>query len=58
MATEALMYFAGVAKPYAMRDQDWIAFQAITGEQDCERWVGRTIRLYPVNFPEPDLEPF
>jgi hypothetical protein len=57
-ASEGLIYFVGVAKPYSLRDDDWIAFQAITGEADWNRWMGRTIRLYPVNFPRPDLEPF
>jgi hypothetical protein len=60
IATEARIYFVGESRAYALRDGDgdWLAFQAITGERDWRRWAGRTVRLYPVNYPTPDLEPF
>jgi hypothetical protein len=57
-ATEALIYFKGELRPYAIRDGDWLSLRAITGEPDCDRWPGRSVRLYPVNYPKPDLELF
>ena len=59
-AAEVLIYFAGVSRPYALRDggADWDALRAITGHHDSAHWPGLTVRLYPVNYPTPDLELF
>lgn len=55
---EGLIYFVDHPRPYAIRDHDWQALYAITGEHDVARWPGRTVRFYPVNYPEPEIEPF
>lgn len=50
-SSEALLRLAEHAKPLPLSGDDLSSLVAITGETDYRRWLGRSVRLYPITLP-------